>query len=140
MPKMVMHRNFTLNSDLGHVIGFKKGEPVGVPPILVAEAMRYGAEMVTPTEKEKYVAETKKAPRAPTDPVERKNIIMGKMREMMVRNQRGDFNASGLPSNRVLERMLGEGWEIHVKERDAIWGDLQEILNRERDEQGQEAA
>ena len=48
------------------------------------------------------------------------------MKQLVVRNKRDDFTASGLPDARALKDLLGFG--IHHKERDAVWAKVQAEL------------
>jgi hypothetical protein len=55
---------------------------------------------------------------------ERKEKVFGAFRAMKKRNERNDFTASGLPSNKRLPALLG--FELTNHERDAYWQEFRE--------------
>lgn len=124
MPKMKMERDFTVRTLTGPCLGFTKGEPKAVPPDLVSECLKYGA----------VLCEGEKAPEAPAvsakqDPAgdERKAAILNAMESMFVKNERGSFTGSGLPSKDALQEEVG--FKVDVKERDALWREFEKTKN-----------
>lgn len=115
MPYFTLNRNYALSTTKGHSVNFKKGERTWVPLGIVAEAIAIGA---TPEEPIDVL---------PPDTPERKQIADAELKEkafaafekMLLRNNRGDFSASGTPNPKKLEEMVGV--DIPQKHRDALW-------------------
>lgn len=116
--EFVLNRDKVVVSTKGHCIEFKKGAPVYVPAEMHSEVMAVGA---LPTED---LPEEATIPSAePQDPTERERVIVEAMEKLVLRNNRDDFTASGLPDARALKDLMGFG--IHHKERDALWAKVQ---------------
>ena len=109
----ILNRNKTVSSTRGHTITFIKDEPVHVPDDMHTDVMAIGAVPVDelPDTEAKLPSEPQGA--------EREKAIIDAMRQLVLRNKREDFTASGLPDARALKDILGFG--IHHKERDAVW-------------------
>lgn len=123
MPEMVMQRDKTVACLSGHIIPFKKGEPIFVPPGAVAECMAVGA---VPTEdlpeEPEAVAGT-----APADPLERKALILKAFEALRERNQRGDFDAAGKPHPKAVSAIVG--FTVESRERNTVWTEYMEAAN-----------
>ena len=111
---MVLNRRANLESTLGHVISFFKGEPVAVPRILVRDAVNMGAvpydEKISVEEK---LVEDK--PAQPVDPFEREQDILEVLEVMVEENLRADFTASGTPKVTAVSKRVGykvDGTEV----------------------------
>lgn len=116
MPDFVLHRDYALRSMTGHMINFKKGDPTWVPPACVKEAVAIGAvavdgpvDVLDPEVKESVVPEGE----------ERKELIFAAFEDMEAKNDREDWTASGMPTSKALEKILG--FEVDSKERNALW-------------------
>lgn len=117
----ILNRNKTVSSTRGHTITFIKDEPVHVPDDMHTDVMAIGAVPVDelPDTEAKLPSEPQGA--------EREQAIIDAMKQLVLRNKREDFTASGLPDARALKDILGFG--IHHKERDAVWTKVQAETN-----------
>jgi hypothetical protein len=115
---MVLNRNYALRSPSSiYDVGFVKGVPVEVHKTLVNAAIAIGAEM----------ADGSKYDPLPPDKVadsvpegdDRKKQILATIEKMVLRNERNDFNGSGVPDLRRMQPLLG--FDITREERDAAW-------------------
>ena len=121
---LVMHRDLYVTSNIGYSYLFKKGVPQMVVGEMVEECMKYGA--VPPEGKE--VEEHEESPkRATPRGQDRHEKIKNAMEEMVERNERGDFGASGAPNLRALETTLG--FKVDKKERDSVWNEVNRALH-----------
>lgn len=123
MPEYVLNRNYTLASLAGRVISFKKGEPVWVPPEVEKEALMIGA---TPVDGHKDILDPEVEAPKPLEAGERLEAINKAYATMKARDVRGDFTAQGVPSTKVLEKLVG--FEVASKERDETWQAYREAL------------
>lgn len=116
MPEFVLNRDHTMRSLMGHVINFKKGEPVYVPPVCAREAASIGAECV-----EGKVDPLGPEIEAPIElaPDERRDSIVTAFKMLEERDARNDFNASGVPTKPALAKILG--FEVDKKEYEPLW-------------------
>jgi hypothetical protein len=103
------------------MLGFRKGEPLDVPNIAVAEAMAVGAVPVDGEVLPEEV-ENKGLPPEATDPIKRKESIVEAFKLLVERNERGDFDAAGKPHVAALTTILG--FKVEVKERNAVWNEF----------------
>jgi len=92
---MIMNRNVTLASTLGHIINFHKDEPVAVPAILVKEAAGMGAVPVDGSDP--HAEPVSNEPAQPVSPSDRLVAIREVIDLMVETNMREDFTASGTP-------------------------------------------
>ena len=115
MPEFVLNRDFVLRSLNGHIITFKKGEPVWVPPVCVKEAVGIGAACVDGDVD--VIGDTPE-----------KSVVTGKDREtaltdafdiLVERNGRGDFTGQGIPAAKAVERLVG--FEVSRQEIETAW-------------------
>lgn len=110
MPLMTLHRNFVLNSVLGHSIGFEAGKPVYVPPIVVPECLDRGAQFADPTtEIPDRTGEPE--PGKPLSPEERNARLESIVRDMLANGSapeyRGHFTAANMPRVESVAMRLG---------------------------------
>lgn len=126
MPQMVMQRKFILRTIRGHTIAFERGKPVFVPDSCVKDALSYGAELLDRPADE--TTDEEALPKAPADPRDRRDAIKAVIEKMLVRNERNDFTAAGLPNPSVLNSLLG--YSVHPREIADAWNDL----HQEKDE------
>lgn len=130
MPKFTLHRNYVLRTTKGHIISFKKGNPTHVPPVCVEAAVAIGAQPVDAEDGDVLGVEEK--PEPSMTPAERKEKVFAAFGTMTMRNERGDFTASGVPDGRRLPPLLG--FEITSKERDAYWTEFREQVQEDKDQ------
>jgi hypothetical protein len=109
----------------GHTIDFKAGVPTHVPKEAWREVQASGAV----PEDQEAVQMTRRAAVMDAvivdDPVERRNRIFKAFTDMVERNKRGDFGASGAPHQKVVESIVG--FEITAQERDSLWVEFQQL-------------
>lgn len=113
--KFVLHRNHVLASAMGLAIEFKKGVPQYVPKHIHKEAIAIGAV----PEEELAEAEVASNPNMPADIDARKIELYDAFEKIVLRNEREEFTAAGIPNTAVLSRELG--WTVNAKERDIAW-------------------
>lgn len=111
--KFVLNRNKVIGGTSGHFIEFKKGIAIEVPKVMWEAVMSAGA---TP---ESEIPEDEIKPVVILDSAERQSNYFKAFSDIIARNERGDFTASGLPNSKVLERLLGH--QVINKERDMYW-------------------
>jgi hypothetical protein len=116
MPEFVLNRNHSMRSLYGHIVDFKKGQPVYVPPICAREAASIGAECV---DGKVDVLDPEAPVVVPMSPDERQENILTAFKLMEERAQRGAFSASGIPAKNSLEKILGFG--VDKKEFEPLW-------------------
>jgi len=115
---LVMNRNITVSSTCGHAIKFEKDVPVYVVPMMVSECMAQGA---IPAEGEK-LPEVKEEPNTQEPPPmgdDRVNRIEAVFEEMVAKNERGTFGASGVPKIDALRKRIA--FEIDGGEIKELW-------------------
>lgn len=115
MPFFTLHRNYVLRTTKGHTVSFVKGEKAWVPPECVPDAVAIGAVSDAGVD---VIGEEAQPVVAMTDG-DRKAKLFAAFDTMLARNQRGDFGANGLPTNRKLEDLVG--FDVTNRERDAAW-------------------
>lgn len=113
--KFAMPRNRTIVSLCGLSIEFKKGELTYVPPAMYAEVIAVGGVPENEIEED----ELPPAPATPAELIEREAKMFSAFEAIVLRGNRDDFTAGGVPHNSVLARELG--WSVQAKERDAAW-------------------
>lgn len=110
----IMHRDKTVATPFGHVIEFKKGEPTYVPPMCREAVMAAGAV----PEDELVDDEQPKSP-VPVEAADREPLILAAMEEILLKNQREDFTATGAPHAKAISAIVG--FTVNNKERDVAW-------------------
>lgn len=113
---MVLNRNYSVSSTLGHVLTFKKGEPLPVPPIMVHECASIGAERVDG--KDVFKEPEPVAP-MPVDPSQRQLDIRKAIDGIVERNARDDFTAGGSPKVKAVSDEVG--YKVDQSEVSRAW-------------------
>jgi hypothetical protein len=113
--KFMLSRNRTIASTCGISIEFKKGELHLVPPAMYAEVIAAGGV----PEGELTEDELPEGAATPEALAEREAAMIAAFEKIVLRNERGEFTAGGMPHSAVLARELG--WAVQAKERDAAW-------------------
>lgn len=113
--KFTLHRDRTVVSTKGHIVEFKKGEPVHVPPEMHQEVLAVGAE----PEEDLPEEEQPSGAQQPSDPAEREAALFAAFEAIILRGNRDEFTAGGAPHGRTLATELG--YVVSSKERDLAW-------------------
>lgn len=120
MANFIMQRDRVVYCDSGHVVAFKKGEPVYVPPPAHQSVMAVGA---MPVDEDFSLAG------ADAPPVikhvggdDRKAAVFSAFAQLVKRNARGDFDAGGKPTTKLVAQLAG--FEIDAKERNTLWDEF----------------
>jgi hypothetical protein len=116
VPDFVLHRDYALRSMSGHMINFKKGDPTWVPPGCVKEAVAIGA---TPVDGPVDVLDPEVQASIVPEGAERNDLIFAAFEDMEAKNEREEWTASGMPTSKALEKILG--FEVDSKERNTLW-------------------
>jgi hypothetical protein len=126
MPQMVLNRNYTLRTTLGHTLGFEKGKPLSVPSICVEAALQIGAEPVSESDQKDVDKELSKHDQKEKSPELQGAERRGKIKEILeiiaARNRRDDFMASNKPHLKVVQAELE--FTVTAAERDEIWDEV----------------
>lgn len=117
LPKLVLNRDFVLNTTKGHSVGFKKGIPTHVPPAVYADAIAIGAQPEDGSDPDVLKDESK--PTHPTDPADRNPLILAVIEKLLEKNERKDFTAAGSPTVKAVERELG--FDVDAREIAGMW-------------------
>lgn len=117
MPYFTYHRDHTLATTRGHVLDFKKGEKIWVPPECVRFVLEIGA-----VPEDAMVDDEKKAPEDPQGD-ERKDSIRSAFELLVARNSREDFNATGVPTIAAVTDLAG--FKVDKHELKALWAEFQ---------------
>lgn len=105
--KMVLpFRSYTLASLTGHVITFHKGVSTHVPAEVVAEAAAIGAIPADGTPIDVLPEVPEKMQYTP-EGEERKAAVLEAVRKVIARNDRTDFNATGVPTTKAVTKAVG---------------------------------
>jgi hypothetical protein len=117
MPKLVLQRNFILRTTKGYSFQFVKGVPLNVPNICVPDAVAIGA---VPVEGETAdVLPPDPLPPVMLPPEEREAKMFDAFKQLIERNDRGDFTASNQPHCKKIQSIVG--FEVTIGERDDAW-------------------
>lgn len=119
MPFFTLHRNYSMSTTTGHVIDFKKDEATWVPNVCISIAIGIGARPVDATIAEVDVLPAEVKASAPMTSEQKQKLFSDAFEKMLLRNNRGDFTASGLPHLKQLETLLG--FPVSQQERDEYW-------------------
>jgi len=101
---MVLDRNYTLASTLGHILTFKKGQTLNVPPIMVHACAQIGARRV---DGQDVFEEPEPVAPQPVDPAQRLVAIRKAVEVVVDKNEREDFTAGGSPKVTAVSRETG---------------------------------
>lgn len=116
-PILTLNRDYVLVTTKGHVIAFKKDEPIDVPQAVVADALAVGA---MPADKEAVkVLEDAKEEKAPLTLEEREEAILKVIPGMLEANVRESFTAAGTPHAKAVSELVG--FKTSAKEVSAVW-------------------
>ncbi len=102
-----MNRDVTIASKSGHSIAFVAGVPVHVPKAMHHEVLAAGGVPADPDAVEHEDQNKRPAGEAPSDPDERKEMIIMALNDVKARNEREDFTSAGQPKAKVIEKTLG---------------------------------
>ena len=119
---LVLNRNYTLATTKGHVIAFKKDEPIHVPRGAHNEAIAIGA--VPADGDDPNVLEDEKKDTTPQDPAERNPLIFDAITKLVDRNEREDFTAAGSPTVDAVSKEVG--FKVSAKEISGQWQEYHE--------------
>ena len=128
MPQMVLNRDHTLISTLGHIITFKKGQPVGVPYALIGAARDIGATSVDDDiqkfeegklEVEKQVEAEKQL--VAGDPEYRKKKLFAAFAQIIAEKTTENFDALNKPHAATVSKLAG--FRVEVAERNEAWAE-----------------
>lgn len=114
----VLNRNKTHISLTGKVIRFEKGVPTRVPADLVREVVAFGAERVDGSNGEAFEDEEALPPAEPQG-LERDELILAAIEELVAKNDSDDFGANNAPKPSALSKVTG--LKVDNKERDRAW-------------------
>lgn len=119
MPMMKLHRSFRLATLKGHSIRFEKEVPVFVPNEVVAEAVAIGAVAVDGAEIDVTPKEPPKPNAGPAEAQERENQILDAINQIVVKNDREDFTAGGIPKDKAISALVG--YRVAKSEVATVW-------------------
>jgi hypothetical protein len=106
--KMVLDRRAVLRHPSGHSFEFLPGQPLSIPPNCVKAVLGMGGRAAEDKEMDLSEEEVDHRPNyGPTDPEERIEEIVVKVKEMIENNQREDWTGTGTPNINVLSSRLG---------------------------------
>lgn len=126
---MTLNRNYTLASTLGHVLTFKKDQPMPVPPIMIRACAEIGAvraDGVDAFHREEVIKDTQ-----PVDPGVRLEQIRAAVDLVCERNNRDDFTAGNSPKVPAISAILG--YKVDRNEVATAWQQRCEDLANSND-------
>lgn len=115
--KMILNRNYTLSTTLGHSVRFVRGEPTYVPPAVRHLAIGVGA--VPADGSDPNVLPEEQTETVQLSPEERVGAIRAAIERIVARNERLDFTAAGIPTVAAVSDMLG--WKVNAREIAQEW-------------------
>ena len=115
---LVLNRNYTLTSTLGHSIQFRKGVPTHVPPVLYQAAIGIGATRVDGADPD-VLKDEARPNQAPLDPIERVDAVRRAIELVVRTNDRFDFTAAGIPTVTAVSEAAG--WKVSAREIAHEW-------------------
>jgi len=121
--EMVMDRNYTVRSTLGHMVSFTKGEPIQVPQIMVRSCGEHGARR---TDGDDVFAPPPEAPRQKqaVDPGERLEDVRAAIERIIERNDINDFTAGNSPKTPAVSKEVG--YKVDYTEVTKAWQQINE--------------
>jgi len=111
-----LQRNYTHVSLTGHVLNFKKNDPVYVPPECRKEVMQIGA---IPDEGEIDILGPEGVQSVPLTIDERETALAAAFEKLVARNGRTDFTGQGLPATNAVASLVP--FEPTRKEIEVAW-------------------
>lgn len=122
MTWCVSNRNVTLRTTKGHTIFYPANKPVLTPDIVLEDAMAIG---ILPKDRIQLPDEDDMSVLPPElEGSARITQIREVCEAMIKRNGRYDFNASGQPNIKVVNKALG--FDIDITELNKVWATMQE--------------
>lgn len=115
---MVLNRNYTLTTTLGHSIQFRKGEPTHVPPMLYQAAIGIGAVRADGADPD-VIKDEPRGNQPPADPLERTEAVRRAIESVVRANERFDFTAAGVPTVTAVSEVAG--WKVSAREIAHEW-------------------
>lgn len=116
--EMVLNRNYTMATTLGHTIQFKRGVPTHVPSVLRSQAIAIGAIPADGSDPD--VLQDEAQPNAaPADPMDRIDAVRRAIESIVRRNERLDFTAAGIPTVAAVSQAAG--WKVQAREIAHEW-------------------
>jgi hypothetical protein len=104
--QMVLDRNFTVRSTLGHMITFTKNVPISIPTVMVRSCAEIGAKRVDGADA--MPAEIEEAKLAqPIDPGHRLEDVRAAIEQIIERNDIDEFTAGGTPKTAAVTSEVG---------------------------------
>jgi len=129
MPAFTLHRNFVLRTTRGHTIRFEKEVPAHVPTACISDAIAIGAVSVDGSAN---VLGDEKEVEIPLTPDQRKAKVFEAFSQMVQRNDRLDFTASGVPNAKRVTPLCG--FELTSRDRDTYWTEFKAGLQEDKDQ------
>lgn len=115
--ELVLNRDYTLSSTMGHSVAFKKDVPAHVPPVLYKAALGIGA---VPADGTEPALENEQEPdSAPIDPAERADAIYAVILKMVEDNINDEFTAANAPKESAVTKRAG--FKVQTKEIKPLW-------------------
>ena len=121
MSNFVLDRDYTHRSTLGHIITFKAGDPVWVPPLMHREVAQIGAKRVDGKGIKLLDDETPEVEPLTAD--DRRKQLFAAFELIKERNTRSDFTGQGLPSIPALRKIID--FDLEKKEVEAMWREFE---------------
>lgn len=122
--KMVLDRNYTVRSTLGHMITFKKDQPMDIPVTMVRSCAEIGAKRVDGKDSLSVAAEEK--PSQPVDPGQRLDDVRAAIEAIVERNDVDDFTAGNKPKVAAVTEQAG--YKVDQNEVNRAWNQRNEEL------------
>lgn len=126
--KMMLNRNYTHTSLMGHSIKFVKGEPTDVPPMLYGEILALGGEFA---DGQGASVPDEAVSSEPVDPVERDARIDSAIEVITEKNDNDDFTAAGSPKADAVSGQAG--FKVPAKDVAKAWQRRADRLAAERE-------
>ena len=115
---MVLNRNYTLRTLLGHTIEFRRNIPTHVPPNIRSQAIAIGAVLADGSDPD-VLPDELQVNSAPHDLVDRVAAVREAIETIVRRNERLDFTAAGIPTVAAVAQVTG--WKVQAREIAEEW-------------------